>query len=189
MLSLKRQLQTTSGLSETSGPTSSLLSIANQPLSSYSLYGTTTTSTSLTNFIHTYPSTLSYHGNSSYTSSYTSQQPSYGGLLLGKSQPTSYSPNTSSYGYTLTTTSELNFGYKYQTSTITTSPLLTNTSTKLVTMDTVEKSRDQVTIDTEKDRNKQDDVQSTEATLVLPELVDNTTQLTSQVQPTATSHG
>ena len=189
MLSLKRQLQTNSGLSEASGPTSSLFSIANQPLSSYSLYGTTTTSS--TNFLHTYPSTLSYHGNSSYTSSYTSQQPSYGGLLLGKSQPTSYSPVTSSYGYTLSTTSEtgpLNFGYKYQTSITTTSPLLANTSSKLLTMDTVEKSRDQVTMDTEKNRNKQDDAQSTEAMLVLPELVDNT-QRTSQVQPTAASHG
>ena len=188
MLSLKRQLQTTNGLSEASGPTSSLLSIANQPLSTYSLYGTTTSST---NFLHTYPSTLGYHGNSSYTSSYTTQQPSHGGLLLRKPQPTSYSPVTSSYGYTLTTTSEtdpLNFGYKYQTSITTMSPLLTNTSTKLVTTDTVEKSRDQVTMDTEKDRNRQDNVQNTEATLVLPELVDNT-QLTSQVQPTAASHG
>ena len=187
MLTLKRQLQTTSGLSETSGPTSSLLSIANnQPLFSYSLYGTTTTSP--TNFLHTYPSTLSYHGNSSYTSSYTSQQPSYGGLLLG--QPTSYNPVTSSYGYNLTTTSEtgpLNLGYKYQTSITTTSPILTNMSTKFVTMDTVEKSRDQVTMDTtEKDRNEQDGVHTTEATLMLPDLVDNT----QQVPPKPTgSHG
>ena len=183
MLSLKRQLQATSGLSEASGLTSSLLSNT-LPLSSYSLYGKTTTNSA--GFLYSYPTTLSYYGNSSYTSLYTSQ-PSDGGLLLGKSKSTNYSHDTSSYRNTLTTTNETsgsNFGYKYQTPVATTSPLL---STVPSSSDTFRKSRDHVTMDIGKNKNKQD--KTTEAMLVLPELVD-ITDVSSPVQakPT-TSHG
>lgn len=156
-----------------------------KPLSAYSLYSTTTTSS--TSFLHSYPSTLSYYGNSSYStgSSYTySSQPSYGGLLLGKSESTSH--GTSGYGFTMTTTSEisgLNFGHNYQTSITTTSPLLPSTSSKLVTT-VMTKNRNHVTM--EKDNNKQ---LSVETTLVLPGLVDDT-KMSFQPQPKpTTAHG
>ena len=178
---MKRQLQATSGLSEASGSASSLFSVT-QPSSSYSLYGTTTSSSA--SFLHTYPTSLSYYGSSSYSSSYTSQ-PSYGGLLLGKSGSTNYSRDTNSYGHSLTTTNEtgrLNFGFKYQTSVATTSPLL---STMPTTSDSFSKSKDQITMDIIE--NKKD--KTTEAMLVLPELVDNT-EMSSPIQAKPTiSHG
>lgn len=176
MLSLKRQLQATG---ETSVPTLSSFSISSpQPLSSYSLYGTTTTSS--TSFLSTYPSSLSYYGNSSYPGSYTySSQPSYGGLLLGKSELTK-SHTSSSYGFTMTTASGTG---DYQTSvTTTTSSLLTGLSSKVVAMDTVKKSENQVTMDT--NRIEQLGIKTTEATIVLPELVDDV-KLSSQAQPTS----
>ena len=186
VLSLKRQLQTTNEPSETTTPSSLSTVTGYKPLSSYSLYGTATTSS--TSFLHTYPSTLSYYGNSSYTtgSSYTySSQPNYGGLLLGKSESSSQSQPTSSYGFMLTTSSEisgLNFGHSYQTAITTTSPVLTSTSSKPVTTVTT-KNRNQVTMDTmEKDKNRQQGFQSTEATLVLPGLVDST-KMSFQTQP------
>lgn len=182
MLSLKRQLQATGGLSEASHLTSSSLTTSYQPLSSYSLYGETSTSPSTLSY--TYPSTLGYYGNSSYTSSYTyGSQQSHGGLLLRKSEFTNQSPATSSYGLTLTTTSDLgrlNFGYSYQTSITTTSPSLTSTG-NLVTTETVKNKRSQVTMDT-MERTEQHSVRTTEATLALPELID-TTEPSSQVQP------
>ena len=189
MLSLKRQLQSTKNEPSETTSLGSLSTVTSyKPLSAYSLYSTTTTSSS--SFLHSYPSTLSYYGNSSYStgSSYTySSQPSYGGLLLGKSESTSH--GTSGYGFTMTTTSEisgLNFGHNYQTSITTTSPLLPSTSSKLVTTVTT-KNKNQVTIDTmDKDNNK---LLSTEATLVLPGLVDDT-KMSFQAQPKpTTAHG
>ena len=83
MLSLKRRLQATSSLSEAGALTSTSLTLtSHQPaLSSYSLYGTATTTNS-TSFLYSYPSTLSYYGNSLYSGSYTySSQSDYGGLV------------------------------------------------------------------------------------------------------------
>lgn len=175
-MSLKRQLLQAAGKqNETGSLTSlSLSTTDHQPLPSYSLPALTTASVP-----YTYPSTLSYYGNSSYTSSY--MYSSNYASLFGKSESTNQV--TSAYGFTLTTTTSatrgLDYGYNYQPSiastatTITTTSLLpTSMSTKLVTMDTL---------------NQQQRDHTTEATLVLPEL-DNTALSQGPPKPTQ-SHG